>query len=155
MNDSFFYEISQLKEHIFKKITHQSTIEKILQKRIDRDFPLNIPQLSETELDYEIYKKTRDLNENLFYIKLKYNECFARNKLLSFILFNNKIVKFLFFPFYILFFVPPRIGVFFESFIILNQIIPYRQKKYNRKIRDLESQINNLKSQLEETNDSL
>ena len=154
MNDSLSNEISQLKEHILKKTAHQSSIEKILQKKIDRDFPLNIPQLSETELDYEIYKRTRDLNENLFYIKLKFNECFEINKLLSFKLFNNKIVKFFFFPFYILFFVPTRIGVFFESFIILNQIIPYRQKKYNQKIRALEDQINNLKSQLEETNDS-
>lgn len=153
MKESTLKETSLLKDHIYKKIDNLPTIEKILNKKIDRDFPLNIPQLSETELDYEIFKRTRDLNENLFSIKYKYIELFENSKVLSLKLFNNKIIKFLFYPLFILFFISRRIGVFFESFIILNHIIPYRQKKYNLKIRDLEGQINNLKAQLDDSND--
>jgi|GEM_PF-3176432 len=147
-------EIIPIGDSIVKKIDAQPSIEKILRKKVDRRFPLDITQLSDNELDYEIYRRMTDLNENFFYVKLRYHQHFSKNRVLSLPLFNNKLVKFLFFPLYLLFFIPGHLGVFVENSILINQMLPHRHTRYRKRIQELESQVGNIKSQCDETDGS-
>jgi hypothetical protein len=127
----------------------QSDLGKILHRKVDRHFPLIIDQLTDNELDYEIYKRMTDLNENFFYVRLKYHRLFADNRFLSFPLLNNRFVKLIFFPFYALFFFLGHLGRFVENSILINQMLPHRHTRYRRRIQELEDVVASLQSRLE------
>jgi hypothetical protein len=141
MNQSPNDRISQLREELISEIQATTHIDQIVNQKIDREFPFDMTRVSNSELDSEIHKRMVEVNNNLFYVKHKFNAKFQNNRILSTRIFNNKPVKFLLYPFFLFLFLPRRIGRVFESFILIHQLLPYRFHRFNQTIQELEEKI--------------
>ena len=144
MNQSTDNQISRLKDQLIMEIRASDSLDKVVNQKIDRDFNFDMTRISDTELDSELHKKMSEVNDNLFYVKHKFNAKFNNSRFFSSVIFNNKLVKLVLFPFFLLFYIPRKIGRVFENLLLINQLLPYRFHRFNQKIHDLEEKIKTL-----------
>ena len=65
MDEKIAKEISRLKEEIFKQKQKISDIKELVKKEIDRDFNIDLWELSERELDHEMGNRLSFLNDDI------------------------------------------------------------------------------------------
>jgi len=65
MDEKIVKEISRLKEDIFKQKEKIANIEELVKKEIDRDFSVDLWELSERELDNEMSARLSFLNDDI------------------------------------------------------------------------------------------
>ena len=114
-----------------KKRAGIKKIDKLVNKKIDRKFHLDLNELTSSELDFEMGRRAASLRENAdprIYLNLKPG--------------RNKIVKvFMIFPFFLrMIFVKPVSII--RDFIFFNNAMIVRMRKTDSRITDLENRIN-------------
>lgn len=65
MNDPFNSKIQQLKEEIYKEIESVHEIRQLVNREIDRDFPIDLWELSDRELDQEMGDRLSQMNDSI------------------------------------------------------------------------------------------
>lgn len=65
MNEQLRKEINRLREELYKQKEKISDIKKLAGKEIDRDFPIDLWELSEIELDNEMGNRLSFLNQDI------------------------------------------------------------------------------------------
>lgn len=65
MDENIAKNINRLKEDLFRQKKQAANIEALVKKEIDRDFPINLWELSEKELDAEMGDRLTFLNDDI------------------------------------------------------------------------------------------
>jgi len=65
MDEQTVNEINRLKEEIYRQKENISAIEHLVKKEIDRDFPIDLWELSDRELDNEMGSRLSFLNDDI------------------------------------------------------------------------------------------
>ncbi len=116
-----------------KKMSGIKKIDKLVNKKIDRKFHLDLNELTPSELDFEMGRRAASLRENAdprIYLNLKPG--------------RKKIVKvFMIIPFFLrMIFIKPVSII--RDFIFFNNAMIVRMRKTDSRISDLENRINTL-----------
>ena len=132
MNEDIKKEIIKIREELEKKKKKIRSIQGLIKKQIDREFPLDFNELSETELDIEMGKRVVFLNENLNII----NRINQKT--------GNKLTKILLvIPYSIQFIFTKPIPIM-KNYLQLNHILLIRLKRMNERLDKMESHLKDL-----------
>ncbi len=131
MNEEKSALIRRTLTNLEKKRSGIKKIDKLVNKKIDRKFHLDLNELTPSELDFEMGRRARNLRENAdprIYLNLKPG--------------RKKIVKvFMLIPFFLrMIFVKPVSLI--RDFIFFNNAMIVRMRKTDSRLSDLENRIN-------------
>lgn len=129
MNEDIKKEIIKTREELEKKLDKVKDISELVGKNIDREYPQDFNELSETELDTEMGKRVVFLNENLNIIN-KINQKTS-----------NKIVKLLLFLPYSFHFMLTKPVVLMKNYLQLNHILLVRLKRMSERLDRIEARL--------------
>jgi hypothetical protein len=137
MNEDIKQDIARVKEKLEKERDKVKDIRELIKREIDREYPLDFNELSETELDQEMGKRVIFLNENLNIIN-KINQK-TGNKLLKLLLFI---------PYSIQLMVTKPVTIM-KNYLQLNHILLVRLKKMNERLDQIEDQLKDIEGNQE------
>ncbi len=129
MNEDIKKEIIKTREELEKKLDKVKNISELVGKNIDREYPQDFNELSETELDTEMGKRVVFLNENLNIIN-KINQKTS-----------NKIIKLLLFLPYSFHFMLTKPVVLMKNYLQLNHILLVRLKRMSERLDRIEARL--------------
>lgn len=132
MNEDIKKEIIKTREELEKKLNGVKDISELVGKNIDREYPQDFNELSETELDAEMGKRVVFLNENLNIIN-KINQKTG-----------NKIVKLLLFLPYLIHFMLTKPVVLMKNYLQLNHILLVRLKRMAERLDRIDARLEDL-----------
>ena len=137
MNEDIKKEIIKTREELEKKLNGIKDISELVGKNIDREYPQDFNELSETELDAEMGKRVVFLNENLNIIN-KINQKTS-----------NKIVKLLLFLPYSIHFMLTKPVLLMKNYLQLNHILLVRLKRMTERLDRIETRLEDLEGMQE------
>ena len=130
MDEEIREEIARARKDLEKKLDRVKDISELVGKEIDREYPLDFNELSETELDTEMAKRVVYLNENLNII----NKINRKT--------GNKIFKlFLLIPYSIQLLLVKPMGLM-KNYLQLNHILLIRMKRMADRLNGIEARLN-------------
>lgn len=132
MNEDIKKEIIKTREELEKKLDKVKDISELVGKNIDREYPQDFNELSETELDAEMGKRVVFLNENLNIIN-KINQKTS-----------NKIVKLLLFLPYSIHFMLTKPVLLMKNYLQLNHILLVRLKRMAERLDRIETRLEDM-----------
>ena len=125
-------EIAKARRDLEKKMDKVKDISDLVGKNIDREYPQDFNELSETELDVEMGKRVVFLNENLNIIN-KINQKTS-----------NKIIKLLLFLPYSIHFMLTKPVLLMKNYLQLNHILLVRLKRMAERLDRIEARLEDL-----------
>ena len=137
MKEDIKKEIIKTREELEKKLNGIKDISELVGKNIDREYPQDFNELSETELDAEMGKRVVFLNENLNIIN-KINQKTS-----------NKIVKLLLFLPYSIHFMLTKPVLLMKNYLQLNHILLVRLKRMAERLDRIEARLEDLEGMQE------
>jgi len=137
MNEDIKKEIIKTREELEKKLDKVKDISELVGKNIDREYPQDFNELSETELDAEMGKRVVFLNENLNIIN-KINQKTS-----------NKIVKLLLFLPYSIHFMLTKPVLLMKNYLQLNHILLVRLKRMAERLDRIEARLEDMEGMQE------
>ncbi len=137
MNEDIKKEIIKTREKLEKKLDKVKDISELVGKNIDREYPQDFNELSETELDAEMGKRVVFLNENLNIIN-KINQKTS-----------NKIVKLLLFLPYSIHFMLTKPVLLMKNYLQLNHILLVRLKRMAERLDQIEARLEDMEGMQE------
>ncbi|MCK4943089.1 MAG: hypothetical protein KAS65_05900 [Candidatus Aminicenantes bacterium] len=137
MNEDIKKEIIKTREELEKKLNGIKDISELVGKNIDREYPQDFNELSETELDAEMGKRVVFLNENLNIIN-KINQKTS-----------NKIVKLLLFLPYSIHFMLTKPVLLMKNYLQLNHVLLVRLKRMTERLDRIETRLEDLEGMQE------
>ncbi len=132
MNEKIKKEIIKAREELEKKKNKMNDISGLINKKIDREYPLDFNELSETELDMEMGKRVIFLNESLNIV----NRINQKT--------DNKIIKILLFIPYSLHLIVTKPVAILKNYLQLNHILLVRLKQMNERLDQMEDRLKDL-----------
>jgi len=130
MDEEIREEIARARKDLEQKLDRVKDISELVGKDIDREYPLDFNELSETELDTEMAKRVVYLNENLNIIN-KINQKTS-----------NKFVKLLLLiPYSIQLLLVKPMGLM-KNYLQLNHILLIRMKRMADRLDHIEARLN-------------
>lgn len=130
-------EIARARKDLEQKLDRVKDISELVGKDIDREYPLDFNELSESELDTEMAKRVVYLNENLNIInRINQKTCNKIVKLLLLIPYSIQLV-----------FVKP-LGLM-KNYLQLNHIQLVRMKRMADRLDGIEARLNDLEAMQE------
>jgi hypothetical protein len=137
MNEDIKKEIIKTREELEKKLDKVKDISELVGKNIDREYPQDFNELSETELDAEMGKRVVFLNENLNII----NKINQKTSI--------KIVKLLLFLPYSIHFMLTKPVLLMKNYLQLNHILLVRLKRMTERLDRIEARLEDLEGMQE------
>ena len=131
INPEIREEIARARKDLEKKLDQVKDISELVGKDIDREYPIDFNDLSESELETEMAKRVVYLNENLNIIN-QINQR-AGNKIVKLILLAPYSIKLLF----------KSVGIM-KNYLQLNHIMLVRMKKMTDRLDSIEARLNDL-----------
>ena len=130
MDEEIREEIARARKDLEQKLDRVKDISELVGKDIDREYPVDFNELSETELDTEMAKRVVYLNENLNII----NKINRKT--------SNKIFKlFLLIPYSIQLLLVKPMGLM-KNYLQLNHILLVRMKRIADRLDGIEARLN-------------
>lgn len=126
-------ELARARQDLEKKLDQVKDISELVGKGIDREYPIDFNDLSESELETEMAKRVVYLNENLNIIN-QINQK-TGNKIVKLILLVPYSIKLLF----------KSVGIM-KNYLQLNHIILVRMKQASDRMERIESRMNDLEA---------
>jgi hypothetical protein len=131
INPEIREEIARARRDLEKKLDNVNDISDLVGNDIDREYPVDFNELSETELETEMAKRVVYLNENLNIIN-QINQK-TGNKVLKIILLAPYSIKLLF----------KSVGIM-KNYLQLNHIMLVRMKRMAERLEGIENRLNDL-----------
>jgi O-antigen chain-terminating methyltransferase len=148
MDEQINAEIVKLKEYYQNRKNTAGNLEELAGEPLQHHFPVDLWQLSDSELDGEMGKRLSFLNEDID-CRPSQNITSHRRFIGPLIIFGKKIIAKILSPYTNTLFV--RQNRFNEQLVSLHLATFIRCRRLEEKIRQLNSQIQELKEQQQET----